>query len=42
MLHPELFPDLDIKRETYDFYARYFHHALTDGEYASIINATAP
>jgi iron complex transport system substrate-binding protein len=42
LLHPELFPDLDIKRETLDFYAKYFHHALTDDEYASIINATAP
>jgi iron complex transport system substrate-binding protein len=42
MLHPELFPDLDIKRETFDFYAKYFHHALTDDEYASIIDATAP
>src|SRR5271170_2252805 len=42
LLHPELFPDLDLKRETSDFYARYFHHVLTDDEYASIINATAP
>jgi iron complex transport system substrate-binding protein len=42
LLHPELFPDLDIKRETLDFYAKYFHHALTDDEYASIIDATAP
>ncbi len=41
-LHPELFPDLDIKRETFKFYAKYFHYALTDDEYASIINATAP
>jgi len=42
MLHPDLFPDLDIKRETFDFYARYFHYALTDGDYRSIMNATAP
>jgi iron complex transport system substrate-binding protein len=41
-LHPELFPKLDIKRETKDFYAHYFHYALTDEEYASIIDATAP
>jgi iron complex transport system substrate-binding protein len=41
-IHPELFSDLDIKRETINFYARYFHHALTDDEYASIVNATAP
>jgi iron complex transport system substrate-binding protein len=42
MLHPDLFPDLDIKQETLAFYARYFHHALTDDEYGSILNATAP
>jgi len=42
MLHPELFRNLDIKRETLDFYARYFHYALTDDDYASIMNATAP
>jgi iron complex transport system substrate-binding protein len=42
MLHPELFPDLDIKKETFDFYAKYFRHVLTDDEYTSIVNATAP
>src|SRR5580692_7314429 len=42
MIHPELFSDLDIKRETINFYAKYFHHALTDDEYSSIVNATAP
>ena len=41
-IHPELFADLDIKRETINFYGRYFHHALTDEEYTSIVNATAP
>jgi iron complex transport system substrate-binding protein len=41
-LHPELFSDLDIKRETVNFYAKYFHYALTDDEYTSIVNATAP
>jgi iron complex transport system substrate-binding protein len=41
-IHPELFSDLDIKRETINFYAKYFHHALTDDEYTSIVNATAP
>ena len=41
-LHPELFRSLDIKRETLDFYAKYFHYALTDDDYASIMNAAAP
>lgn len=41
-IHPELFSDLDIKRETINFYAKYFHHAVTDDEYISIVNATAP
>jgi iron complex transport system substrate-binding protein len=41
-LHPELFRDLDIKRETLGFYLKYFHRALTDEDYDSIVNATAP
>jgi iron complex transport system substrate-binding protein len=41
-LHPKLFPDLDVKQETTQFYAKYFHHALTDEEYISITDATAP
>jgi len=42
LLHPTLFADLDVKRETRRFYARFFHHALSDSELASIMNATAP
>lgn len=42
VLHPILFADLDIKKETQAFYARFFHHALSDREYASIIDAVAP
>jgi iron complex transport system substrate-binding protein len=41
-LHPELFSTLDIKQETIRFYAKYFHHPLTDAEYNSILNATPP
>jgi iron complex transport system substrate-binding protein len=41
-LHPELFKALDIKRETFRFYAKYFHHPLNDAEYNSILNATPP
>ncbi len=42
LLHPARFADLDVNRETKQFYARFFHHALTDAELASILNATAP
>jgi iron complex transport system substrate-binding protein len=38
-LHPELFRDLDLEKETKAFYARFFHHALTDAEVRSIIDA---
>ncbi|HEX4151740.1 MAG TPA: ABC transporter substrate-binding protein [Steroidobacteraceae bacterium] len=41
-LHPDLFRDLDIEKETKAFYVRYFHYALTDSEYRSIIDAVAP
>jgi iron complex transport system substrate-binding protein len=41
-LHPDRFGDLDIEKETKAFYAEYFHHTLTDAEFRSIIDATAP
>lgn len=41
-LHPDRFGDLDIEKETKAFYAKYFHHTLTDSEFRSIIDATAP
>ena len=41
-LHPALFADLDVNEETKRFYARFFHHALSDSELASIMSATAP
>jgi iron complex transport system substrate-binding protein len=42
LLHPERFPDLNVGLETKRFYAKFFHHALSDPELASILNATAP
>jgi iron complex transport system substrate-binding protein len=42
LLHPAQFTDLDVNSETKQFYARFFHHVLTDAELASIMNATAP
>ena len=42
LLHPARFTDLDVNSETKRFYARFFHHMLTDAELASIMNATAP
>jgi iron complex transport system substrate-binding protein len=41
-LHPDLFAAIDIKRETKQFYAKYFHYSLSDTEYNSILNATPP
>jgi iron complex transport system substrate-binding protein len=42
LLHPARFADLDVNAETKRFYARFFHHVLTDAELTSIMNATAP
>ncbi len=42
LLHPAQFADLDVNLETKRFYAKFFHHALTDAELASIMNATPP
>ncbi|MEO8386399.1 MAG: ABC transporter substrate-binding protein, partial [Betaproteobacteria bacterium] len=41
-LHPARFTDLDIKKETTQFYQRFFRHALIDSEFTSIMNATPP
>ena len=41
-LHPDRFVGLDVEKETKAFYAKYFHHTLTDSEFRSIIDATAP
>ena len=42
LLHPAQFADLDVNQETKRFYARFFHHVLTDSELSSIMNATEP
>lgn len=42
MLYPERFADIDIAKETRVFYTRFFRHALTDAELASILAAEAP
>ena len=42
LLHPEKFPNLDLKKETAEFYRRFFHYQLTDSDYASLLGATAP
>ena len=41
-LHPDRFKDLDIRKDTSAFYARFFNHTLTDAEYDTIMRATAP
>ncbi len=41
-LHPALFADIDMARETREFYSRFFHHRLTDRELASILESTPP
>lgn len=40
-LHPERFKDLDLKKETKAFYAKFFNYMLTDAEYHAIMRATA-
>jgi iron complex transport system substrate-binding protein len=42
LLHPAQFADLDVNQETKRFYAKFFHHVLTDSELSSIMNATEP
>ena len=41
-LHPARFADLDMGRETRNFYEKYFHYALSDDELNSILHAAAP
>jgi iron complex transport system substrate-binding protein len=38
-LHPDRFPDLDIRKETKAFYVTFFNHTLTDAEYDTIMRA---
>ena len=41
-LHPDEFADLDVGKETRNFYEKYFHYALSDDELNSILHAAAP
>ncbi len=41
-LHPARFADLDVVRETRNFYEKYFHYTLSDDELNSILHAAAP
>src|SRR5262245_58252365 len=41
-LHPARFPDLDLRKETKAFYAKFFNHPLNDAEYDTLMRATAP
>ena len=41
-LHPAQFAELDVRKETRSFYARFFHYTLTDKELDSILNSTPP
>jgi iron complex transport system substrate-binding protein len=41
-LHPAEFADLDVGKETRDFYGKYFHYALSDDELNSILHAAPP
>lgn len=42
LLYPDRFQDIDIKKESKEFYSRFFHYNLTDSDFDSIMNATAP
>ena len=42
ILHPAEFADIDVRKETKMFYARFFHYDLSDAEVASILNSTPP
>lgn len=42
LFHPQLFPDLDLKRELQDYYARFYHYQLTDDEAQRILEHLPP
>jgi iron complex transport system substrate-binding protein len=39
---PDLFPDLDLRQETRDFYQTFYGYALSDEQLDAIFNPTAP
>lgn len=42
LLHPDLFPQLDMVKATQDFYRRFFDYALTVGQAQRILHAQGP
>lgn len=40
-LYPDRFQDLDLRKETKAFYAKFFNYTLSDAEYDAIMRATA-
>lgn len=40
VLHPELFKDLDMRKEVKDFYAKFYSYNLSDQQVDSILNPT--
>jgi len=42
LLHPQLFPSIDMQKQTQDFYQRFFHYRLTDGQAKRILAALPP
>jgi iron complex transport system substrate-binding protein len=41
-IHPELFQDMDMKKEIQDYYARFYNYKLTEAEVEKILRAQAP
>jgi iron complex transport system substrate-binding protein len=41
-LYPELFPDLDLRREFRDYYARFYRYALSDQELDLMLQGKGP
>jgi iron complex transport system substrate-binding protein len=41
-MYPELFQDLDMKKEIVDYYARFYNYRLTDAEAGKILQGKAP
>ena len=42
LFHPDLFADLDVKQELMDYYAKFYHYALTPLEAEQILNHLPP
>jgi iron complex transport system substrate-binding protein len=42
ILHPALFPDLNLANETKDYYATFYHYTLSDGEVANLLRGNGP